>query len=301
VVDVGGPRRDGRLVVAAAGRLALLAADGTATPFATGDDGYAGSTDGEIYFVVTPGLPTDPSGCAFVQDDVYILDLASPPGVARVDAAGRATRAATLPGLDTLNGIAFDTTGDFGYRLLVTGSGQNRTVVSAIDCQGAVTTIADPAPTVEGGLAVAPASFGPFAGDLIAPDENSGQLWAIAPDGTSHQLARPNLPAGGDTGVESLGFVPTPFGSGFAYLADRATANNPFPGTDSILRLSFDALRAAGVQGGDLLVATEGGGATVAVHCDTASCTVVPVADGPAGGRTGHIEGHLLLAPAIAD
>jgi hypothetical protein len=90
--------------------------------------------------------------------------------------------------------------------------------------------------------------------------------------------------------------VPPGFSTGgFAYLADRATPDNPFPGTDSILRLASASLVSAGVQEGDLVVSTEGSGTTVSVHC-AASCTVSQVAQGTPGG---HIEGHLLLvAPA---
>jgi hypothetical protein len=144
---------------------------------------------------------------------------------------------------------------------------------------------------------VAPAEFGSFGGDLIAADELSGQVWAIGPDGTVRSVLVPELPAGPDTGVESLGFVPRGFGAGgFAYLADRGTPGNPFPGTDAILRLSSASLRSAGVQDGDLLVATEGGGTTVAIRC-AATCAAHPVAAGPAGGGVGHIEGHLTLVP----
>ena len=295
VVDLAGPRSDGKLVVVAAGRLYLVSPDGTSSPFASGDDVYSGSVDGEPYLVVAPALPAASPECSFVQDDVYILDLTSPPGIARVDPSGHASRFATMPNLDTLNGIAFDTTGRFGYRLLVAGVGQNREMVFGVDCLGGLTTVTDSAPPMEGGLAVAPASFGPYGGDLIGADEDSGQVWAIGPDGTVSAVLAPNLPTGGDTGVESLGFVPPGFSSGgVAYLADRGTANNPFPGTDSILRLSSQAVGSAGVQEGDLLVATEGGGTTVAIRCDS-SCAAFPVADGPADGRTGHIEGHITL------
>ena len=292
IVDVAGPRSDGDLVVVAAGRLFLVARDGATSPFAAAEDGFAGSVDGEPYLVVAPALGGESGGCAFVSDDVFILDLTSPPGVARVDPTGHAGRFATIPTADTLNGIVFDTTGRFGHRLLVTGTSQNRTIVSAIDCQGSSTTVTDSAPPLEGGLAVAPAGFGQYGGDLIAADENSGQLLAIGPDGRTTALLKPNLPTGGDTGVESLGFAPPGFSAGgVAYLSDRRTLNNPFPGTDSILRLSSQALGPAGVRDGDLLVATEGGGTTVAVRCD-ATCTASPVADGPLGG---HIEGHIAL------
>jgi hypothetical protein len=201
-----------------------------------------------------------------------------------------------------LGGIALDTVGAFGHRLLVTGTHDGtQTTVFAVDCQGASTAITTSAPLVEGGLAVAPSSFGAFGGNLIAPDENSGQLWAIDAQGRARLVGVPNLPTGGDTGVESEGVVPPGFfagSGGFAYLSDRGTPNNPFPGTDSILRLPASALAAAGVQEGDLLVATEGNGTTVAVRCGDAGCSVFPVAQGTAGG---HIEGHLaVLAPSGA-
>src|ERR671937_1770765 len=75
VVDLAGPRSDGKLVVVAAGRLYLVSPDGTSSPFASGDDGYSGSVDGEPYLVVAPALPAASPECSFVQDDVYILDL----------------------------------------------------------------------------------------------------------------------------------------------------------------------------------------------------------------------------------
>jgi hypothetical protein len=312
-VDVAGVRTDGRMVVVAAGKLYLVSMDGAVTPFAQGEGGYSGSADVEPYAVVVPDLPGQPgqpgqvgqlgqpglpgqTGCVFQRDDVFILDF-GPPGLLRVDPAGRVTRFATFANVDWLYGIALDTVGRFGYRLLVSGAGQERNWVLAVDCMGGVTTVTDQGPVIEGGYEVAPADFGAFGGDLIAPDELSGQIWAFSPDGRVRLVATPELPSGGDTGVESVGFVPRGFlgGNGAVYLADRGTPENPFPGTDSVLRLSAQALVAAGVQEGDLLVATEGGGATVAVRCG-ATCSVLPIADGPAGGTAGHIEGHIIFS-----
>ena len=293
VVDVGA-RADGTLVVMAAGRLYLLS-DGGLSPFAAGPDGFSADPNAEPYFVVAQAFSVDDAGCAWTPDDLLILDLTSPPGIARVDAAGRASRLATLSGVDTLGGIALDTTGRFGHRLLVTGTHDgNQTTVFSVDCQGAATTLTTSAPQVEGGIVVAPDTFGQFAGDLIAPDENTGQVWAIDPDGHAALVATPNLPTGGDTGVESAGFVPPGLGAGsYGYLADRGTPNNPFPGTDSLLRLSAEALAGAGVEAGDLLVSTEGNGTTIGIRCaDT--CGVFAVAQGTNGG---HIEGHLLVIP----
>ena len=294
IVELG-VRSDGSLVAAAAGRLLNVSLTFAVAPFAAGPDGFSADPGAEPYFVVAQPLAVDNATCSWTADDVFILDLTSPPGLARVDQAGHASRFTTLGGVDTLGGIALDATGRFGHRLLVTGTHNgNRTTVFAVDCLGTSTTLTDSAPQVEGGIAVAPATFGQFSGDLIAPDENSGQVWAIEPSGTATLVAVPALPTGGDTGVESVGFVPPGFigSSAYAYLSDRGTPNNPFPGTDSILRLSAAALGAAGVQDGDLLVSTEGNGTTVAIRCAN-TCTTEVVAQGTNGG---HIEGHIVFA-----
>jgi hypothetical protein len=298
IVDVG-VRADGTLVAMIAGHLFLVpASGGPAMPFANGADGFSADPGAEPYFVVTPDMPDlSPSDnrCTWHANDLYVLDLTSPPGIARVDSGGHNTHLATLPGVDTLGGIALDTVGHFDHSLLVTGTHNgNQTSVFAVGCDGAVAVLSTTAPVVEGGLAVAPETFGQFGGDLIASDENSGQIWAIDPSGNVSLVVISGLPSGGDTGVESEGFVPPGFvaSSGFAYLADRGTPDNPFPGTDSLLRLSAAALASAGIQDGDLLVATEGNGTTIAVRCQQ-TCTVLPAASGPPGG---HIEGKIALA-----
>lgn len=304
VVDVAGPRADGHLVAMAAGRLYLVSpAGGAITPYPTD---YAGPADAESYVVLIPDLPPSPAGCVFARDDLFILDLTSPggQGLIRVDSSGRASRFADLPEADWLFGIAVDTVGAFGHRLLVTGTRADRTFVFAVDCLGQRTVITSSSPFVEGGYAVAPSTFGAFAGHLIAPDEFTDQIWAISPDGTVRLVLAPGLPSGGDIGVESLGFIPPGFfsstsaaGSGAAYLADRGTPGNPFPGTDSLMRLPAAALASAGVREGDLLVSTEGGGLTITVRCDQTGCTSLPVATGPQGGTIGHIEGRIAFAP----
>jgi hypothetical protein len=300
VFDVGGPLPDGRLVVAGSRQLFLLdPATGHLAAF-----GPEGDQGGEAYLAVppTPAQPEPGAGCRFSPTDVYQLRLTGSRGVIRLDARGLSHPFAHVAGVDGLNGIAFDTSGRFGHRLLVSGSHRGGTTVVALDCAGRGQLITDAAPALEGGLAVAPAGFGSFAGDLIAPDELSGHLIAIRPDGTSAVLASSGLPAGGDVGVEGLGFVPAGFGAGgHAYVADRATSNNPHPGTDSLLRLDAGQLSRAGAREGDLLAATEGGALTIGVRCGH-GCRVFRVAEGPA---VAHGEGHLLLvadhpAPASA-
>jgi hypothetical protein len=176
----------------------------------------------------------------------------------------------------------------------VTATSGSRTIVYALDSRGSVSTITASAPKLEGGIAVAPASFGRFAGDLIAPDENSGRIYAISPDGRSVVLAASGLAHGGDVGVESLGFVPRGFTSSWsALVADRRTPGNPHPGDDAVLRLEGSSLLAAGVREGDLVVATEGGAQTDAIRCGGSACEVRHVADGPAQA---HLEGHIVFA-----
>ena len=293
VFDVAGPRSDGRLVVAAGGKLFLMdQVTGALDRFAGGAGGYPGAGGEEPYIAVVPGALAGHT--TFRVDDVFVLQLKPAGGVIRIDSAGIAHPFANVGSVDLLNGIAFDTTGAFGYRLLVTGSHAHHSTVAAIDGGGQVTVITTSAPTVEGGLAVAPPSFGKFAGDLIAPDELSGNIYAIAPDGSSRMVATPDLAHGGDVGVEAAGFIPDiDLARATAYFADRATPGNLHPGTDNLLALDGAELARAGAAAGDLLIATEGGAGLVDVQCDLTSCRVTTVI---ADNGTSHGEGHIVVA-----
>jgi hypothetical protein len=296
VLDLSSPRRDGSIVLAAAGRLRLLLGSGALQAFAAGPGGYVNPGGEEPYIALSGGEPVPGGGCSFPQQTLYVLRLRGGVGVTAVDARGEAHRFAALPARGLENGIAFDSTGRFGHRLLVTATAGSSTTVYAIDCRGAVSTITTDAPKLEGGVAVAPASFGRFAGDLIAPDENSGRVYAISPEGRSSLLADAGLARGGDVGVESAGFVPPGFGSSWsALVADRRTPGNPHPGEDAILQAAGPSLIAAGARPGELLVATEGGAQTDAISCDRASCRIRHVADGPPGA---HLEGHIVFTDA---
>lgn len=295
VVDVGGPRADGWLVVMGTGKLWLVDPLGAATPYpgTYGDDKGA-----EAYLTVVPQLPpaalASPAGCSFQMGDVYVLRLHAPLGLNRVDAHGQKSAFATIPNVTSLSGITFDTGGAFGYRILVTGTaGAGKSEVAAIDCAGTVTVITRAAPTVEGGLVIAPSSFGTFGGMLIAPDELSGNIYAIGADGSSRTVAASGLAKGADIGVEAVGFVPHGW-HGSVYYADRITKANPHPGTDNLLALTSDSLTGLGVKEGDLLSATEGGATLIDVRC-TATCTVQPLIT---TATRAHGEGHLIFTGA---
>ena len=291
VFDVAGPRSDDRLVAAAHTRLLLVSTSGEETAFASS---YAAPDGSESYIALSPGMTVDGANCGFARDEVLALDLhGTPPGVLQITSDGTVSHLATVGAATSLGGITLDTVGDFGHRLLVIGpAGTGKTEVAAIDCNGKVTPIATVSTTLEGGIAVAPRGFGAFGGQLIATNENDGSIYAVSPAGRLSTVVASGVPAGGDIGVESAGFVPTT-GDYTVYYADRGTPNNPHPGTDNLLRLSGTRLSAAGAAAGDLLAATEGGATVVDVRC-AAGCVSTVVATGPAPA---HGEGRLLMIP----
>ncbi len=292
VVDLAGPRGDGSFAVAAGGRLSILSRAGELRPFARGPGGYAIALGPEPYIAVADGGPVAGSRCSFGAGTIFALQPGAHPGIIVIGADGLARRFASLPAGDSPTGIAFDSSGRFGHRLLVTVRGHASGAVLTIGCHGGIGTVAAHAPVVEGGIAVAPMSFGRYGGDLVAANESSGRVYAVSPGGSVTTLAVSGLPHGGDIGVESAGFVPPGFGAGdAAYLADRYSRGNRHPGTNSILRLPGAELIRAGVRAGDLLVATEGSARTIVIRCAT-SCTVRYIADGPA---ITHAEGHIVF------
>lgn len=282
-IDVAVGRTDGRPVVAAGGKLYLLGASGHLTPFAPAYHSPAGL---EAYIALP--APTHP-GCGFGKNAVYALRFQNGRGISRVSPGGQVSRFAAISAPGLINGITFDEVGRFGYRLLVTTNHGSTTTLDAVDCHGRVTTVTRNAPRVEGGIAVAPRTFGRFAGDLVAPDELSGRIFALTPQGRAVLVANSGLPHGQDFGVESETFVPGDPRAQFL-VADRLTPRNRHPGDNVLLRVSSAALHTAGVRPGDLLVAGEGGAFTDAVRCGPARCSVRYVANGP---PEAHVEGHI--------
>jgi hypothetical protein len=289
IVDVVGPRADGRLVLSTHGGLFVMRSTGSPVPYARGPQGYAGSP-GEPYIALGSGHRVPGAGCAFGRDVILALDPDATPGVVRVDRSGRSSRFADLPAGAFPTGITIDTVGLFGYRLLVTSFASSTTTLYAFDCRGRARVVATGAPHVEGGIAVAPRTFGRFGGKLIAADEVTGRIYAFGPGGRVSLVAESGLPAGGDIGIEAVGFVPPKLGRhGAAYLADMGSPGSPTSGSDSLLILTGTGLSRANLHPGELIVATEAGAKTLAVRC-ARRCTVRHVADGPA---VAHAEGHI--------
>src|SRR2546430_17435896 len=126
------------MVVAGSGRLYRVGPAGTFMPLAAGQHGYSEDAGGEAYLSVSPGLHVPSAGCDFARDDVFVLRLHQPIGVTRIDASGTAAPFASVPGVESLGGIAFDTTGRFGSRLLGSGPAHGRTTIAPTDFRGGV-------------------------------------------------------------------------------------------------------------------------------------------------------------------
>jgi hypothetical protein len=294
VVDLAGPRGDGSFAVAAAGRLYTMTRTGVLRPFARGPGGYSTALGPEPYIAMADGERVPGAGCSFPSGTIFALRPGRHPGIIKITADGRASRFTSLLAGVSPDGITFDTTGRFGHRLVVTARNRATTMVLAIDCAGGVRVITSRAPVMEGGIVVAPGSFGRYRGDLIAPSETIGRVFAISPGGTVATVVESGLPHGGDIGVESAGFLPPGFGpDDAAFLADRFSKGNPHPGTNSILRFPGSQLLKAGARPGDLLVATEAAARAIIVRC-AHSCTVHNIAVGPA---ISHAEGHVVFGP----
>ena len=292
VVDVVGPRADGRLVVATHSGLFLFRPKHALEPYARGPGGYVPPA-GETYIALAPDQRLPSASCSFKRDDVFALDPATP-GVTRIDRHGKASRFANLPAGSFPDGIAFDGVGRFGKRLLVTAVVGQVTKLYALDCRGRARVVVGDGPRVEGGIAVAPRGFGRFGGDLIAADEGSGRIFAFGSTGRVRLVAESGLPAGGDIGVEGVGFVPPRLGAhGAAYFSDMGAPGSPTQGTDSVLTLRGAELSRARLRAGELLAATESGAKTIAVRC-ARRCMVRRVAIGPAAT---HGEGHITFVP----
>jgi hypothetical protein len=290
IVDVVGPRADGRLVLSTRGGLFVMRPTESPTPYAQGPKGYAGSS-GEPYIALGNGRRVPGASCAFERDVIFALDPSATPGIIRIDRSGLSSRFADLPAGAFPAGITIDTVGLFGYRLLVTSFATGTTTLHAFDCRGSAWVVATGAPHVEGGIAVAPRTFGGFGGKLIAADEVTGRIYAFGPRGRVTLVAESGVPAGGDIGTESVGFVPP--NRGAAYLADLGAPGSPTTGSDSLLVLAGMGLSRANLHPGELIVATEAGAKTLAVRC-MRRCTVRRVAEGPV---VAHAEGHITFVP----
>jgi hypothetical protein len=138
----------------------------------------------ECYAAVSQGKAGFPAGYLYVNFD---------PSIYKIDPTGSTvTLFSTPPGSSRIAYVAFDTVGTWGYALLAL---DDNGLLWSISSDGSAkvlsnfSSFAGPLSSQRGGLkpegiAVAPQSFGAFAGYLFITLEGAGRILAIAPNDT---------------------------------------------------------------------------------------------------------------------
>src|SRR5205807_10460143 len=84
VLDLSSPRRDGAMVVIAAGHLVLLLPSGVVRQFTADRAGYVNPGGEEPYIALSTGERVAGAGCTFPKQALYVLRLRKGPGVTAV-------------------------------------------------------------------------------------------------------------------------------------------------------------------------------------------------------------------------
>jgi plastocyanin len=145
---------------------------GLTTTFATLPP--TGNASLERYIAVSPGL-----GC-FAAGDIYVTVRDQ---VLKITPDGQTvTVFATIPALPNSNNfLVFDKVGTFDNNLIVVGGQKSKVFV--VDCTGAANLVIDMSGVTSEleGSDVAPLSWGPYGGDLIAASKFNDTVYAITP------------------------------------------------------------------------------------------------------------------------
>ncbi len=132
-----------RVVSRGGGRTAVQPRAGRrAAPVARGAGGYQTATGTEPYLALATSVPVRGDRCSFVGGTAFAIQPGTRQAVIMISPRGRARRFASLQAGRALSGIAFDATGQFGHRLLVTAESGGRTTVFGLGCDGRVSTVA---------------------------------------------------------------------------------------------------------------------------------------------------------------
>ena len=196
----------------------------------------------EEYVTIAPSQSVN---AGFTPRDIFVTQG---PAIYKVT-GGTVTPFALMPdcGQDE-TGITFDHVGTFGYNMIVTC---DNGPVWQVDGTGIPTFIADAATHLEG-PAIPPLSFGPYGGQILAADEDSGGVHAIDNTGNITYDVFSNY---GAEGVLVIPSAPCTFcdggGAQFQAIQNFQSGNvYQYPLTD------FTGL------GGNILVTSEFGGGT---------------------------------------
>jgi hypothetical protein len=145
-------------------KLVKVGTNGSVQPFATSLTGV-----GEVYVAVSPGQAGFPAG---------ELLLCSGDSIYEVDSSGASAKLVSTPAKGTtINFLAFDNDGSWGFLLYALGTGGQLWAIDSNGHASLVTNLGDNL-TPEG-IAVAPSTFGKFAGDILVSMEGSHNVVAI--------------------------------------------------------------------------------------------------------------------------
>jgi len=245
---IGVAAAPGQLIVSeyCTGDLDSITDTGVVSHFAS-IHGYPVGTCIEMYLAISPGLG------GFAPNDIYVtqgnLVWKIPPSGSPVPSSPFVTLPAdpsgNACGTGTHSGITFDEVGTFGFDMIVTC---NNGDVWKVDNLGNPTFVASTGTFLEG-PAIPPLSFGALGGQILAADENSGNVFAISNSGAVTTPFPFTV-----TGAESVHVVPPnpcSFGASNGALFSAMYQDNAiwkWPPSDL-----------SGL-GGDILVTSEGGG-----------------------------------------
>ena len=212
---------------------------------------YQVAPGGEKYIAIAP---TQSTAAGFTPRDVFVT---YGPGIYKATPPGPFALFAVFP-CNVLDhtGITFDKVGTFGFNMIVTCQAGG---VWTIDGTGTVTLIAETGAHLEG-PAVAPLSFGPLGGQILAADEFISQVHAIKNDGT---VTLNVFSQGAAEGVFVIPETPCTFCSGGAFFQVIQTAVLPaIQGIYQYPLADFSAL------GGSILVTSEYNEGTAVITWD---------------------------------
>src|SRR3989441_2762787 len=148
-------------------------------PFATSFTGA-----GEVYVAVSPGQAGFPAGELF---------LCSGDSVYEVDSSGASAKLFSTPAKGTtINFLAFDSDGSWGFLLYALGTGGQ---LWAIDSNGRANLVTNLGGNLTPeGISVAPSAFGNYAGDMLVSMEGSHSVVAIPKSNPSNFTTVANFP-----------------------------------------------------------------------------------------------------------
>src|SRR5437764_181130 len=105
IMDMVGPRSDGRFVVATYRDVRLL---GPGRRLRTVASGLPTSHEVEPHVAITPHQRVPATGCAWRRDDAYLVGPGGHRWVYRIAPSGRSRRFAKLPADETPSGVGYD-------------------------------------------------------------------------------------------------------------------------------------------------------------------------------------------------